>query len=149
MDVILLKKVGGLGDLGDKVAVRPGFGRNYLIPQGAAVPATAENLNAFEARRAELEAQAAEALAQAEQRREHLEGLTVTIPRKAGDEGRLFGSVGAADIADALTDAGYEVQKGEVRLAHGPFRNIGEFEVEVHLHSDVHVVILIEVVPAD
>lgn len=149
MDVILLQKVVGLGDLGDKVAVRPGFGRNYLIPKGAAVAATDDNLKAFEARRAELEAQAAAALAHAEGRREQLEGLTVTIPRKAGDEGRLFGSVGAADIADALTGAGYEVKKNEVRLPHGPFRHIGEFEVEVHLHSDVHVVILIEVFPAD
>jgi len=149
VDIILLKKVGGLGDLGDKVAVRPGFGRNYLIPQGAAVPATEDNLKAFEARRAELEAQAAEAVAYAEQRRENLEGLTVTIPRKAGDEGRLFGSVGTADIAGALTDAGYEVAKSEVRLPQGAFRNIGEYEVEVHLHSDVSVVILVEVVPGD
>jgi large subunit ribosomal protein L9 len=147
VDVILLKKIGGLGDLGDKVAVRPGFGRNYLIPQGAAVPATAENLEAFEERRAELEAQAAEALAHAESRREHLEGLTVTVPRKAGEEGRLFGSVGTADIAGALSEAGYPVEKSEVRLPQGPFRNIGEYEVEVHLHSDVSVVILLEVVP--
>ncbi len=149
MDVILLRNVSGLGSLGDKVAVRPGFGRNFLIPQGAAVPATAANLEAFEARRAELEAQAAEALANAERRREHLEGLTVTIPRKAGDEGRLFGSVGTADIADALTDAGYAVEKSEVRLPEGPYRNIGEYEVAVHLHADVSVVILVEVVPGN
>ncbi len=149
MDVILLKKVGGLGDLGDKVAVRPGYGRNYLIPQGAAVPATEANLKAFEERRAELEARAAEALAYAEARREQLEGLTVSIPRKAGDEGRLFGSVGTLDIAGAVTEAGIELSKSEVRLPQGPFRNIGEYEVELHLHSDVKVVILVEVVPAN
>jgi large subunit ribosomal protein L9 len=147
VEVILLKKVGGLGDLGDKVAVRPGYGRNYLIPQGAAVPATETNLKAFEERRAELEAQAAEALARAETRREQFEGLTVTIPRKAGDEGRLFGSVGTADIASAVTEAGIELAKSEVRLPQGPLRNIGEYEVELHLHSDVDVVILVEIVP--
>jgi large subunit ribosomal protein L9 len=147
VEVILLKKVGGLGDLGDKVAVRPGYGRNYLIPQGAAVPATETNLKAFEERRAELEAQAAEALARAETRREQFEGLTVTIPRKAGDEGRLFGSVGTADIASAVTEAGIELAKSEVRLPQGPLRNIGEYEVELHLYSDVDVVILVEIVP--
>ncbi|MCG6942757.1 MAG: 50S ribosomal protein L9 [Thiohalocapsa sp.] len=147
MDVILLKKVGGLGDLGDKVAVRPGYGRNFLIPQGAAVPATEANLKAFEERRAELEAQAAEALAHAEARREQFEGLTVTIPRKAGDEGRLFGSVGTADIASAVSEAGIELAKSEVRLPQGAFRNIGEYEVELHLHSDIDVVILVEIVP--
>jgi large subunit ribosomal protein L9 len=147
VDVILLKKVGGLGDLGDKVAVRPGYGRNFLIPQGAAVPATEANLKAFEERRAELEAQAAEALAHAEARREQFEGLTVTIPRKAGDEGRLFGSVGTADIASAVSEAGIELAKSEVRLPQGAFRNIGEYEVELHLHSDIDVVILVEIVP--
>jgi large subunit ribosomal protein L9 len=149
VEVILLKKVGGLGELGDKVSVRPGYGRNFLVPQGAAVPATEANLKAFEERRAELEAQAAEALAIAEGRRERLEGLTVTIPRKAGDEGRLFGSVGTADIAEVVTEAGIELAKSEVRLPAGPFRNIGEYEVEIHLHSDVDVVILVEIVPAD
>jgi large subunit ribosomal protein L9 len=148
MEVILLQKVGGLGDLGDKVAVRPGYGRNFLIPKGAAVPATEANLKAFEERRAELEAQAAEAFAHAEARREQFEGLTVTIPRKAGDEGRLFGSVGTADIASAVTEAGIELAKSEVRLPQGAFRNIGEYEVELHLHSDVDVVILVEIVPA-
>jgi len=149
MEVILLKKVGGLGDLGDKVAVRPGYGRNYLIPQGAAVPATEANVKAFEERRAELEAQAAETLAHAEARREQFEGLTVTIPRKAGDEGRLFGSVGTADIASAVTEAGIELAKSEVRLPKGALRNTGEYEVELHLHSDVNVVILVEIVPVN
>jgi large subunit ribosomal protein L9 len=149
MEVILMKKVGGLGELGDKVAVRPGYGRNFLIPQGAAVPATEANLKAFEERRAELESQAAEALAIAESRRERLEGLTVSISRKAGDEGRLFGSVGTADIAEAVTAVGIELAKSEVRLPQGPFRHIGEYEVELHLHTDVDVVILVEIVPGD
>ena len=149
MDVILLKKVGGLGDLGDKVAVRPGYGRNYLIPTGCAVPATEANVKAFEERRAELEAEAASALAAAESRKSQLEDMSVTIARKAGDEGRLFGSVGTADIAEALTAAGVEVAKSEVRLPEGPFRAIGEHEVELHLHSDVDVNVRIEVVPAD
>jgi large subunit ribosomal protein L9 len=149
VDVILLKKVGGLGDLGDKVAVRPGYGRNYLIPTGCAVPATEANVKAFEERRAELEAEAASALAAAESRKSQLEDMSVTIARKAGDEGRLFGSVGTADIAEALTAAGVEVAKSEVRLPEGPFRAIGEHEVELHLHSDVDVNVRIEVVPAD
>ncbi|KAA6182825.1 50S ribosomal protein L9 [Thiohalocapsa marina] len=149
MDIILLKKVGGLGNLGDKVTVRPGYGRNYLIPTGTAVPATADNLKAFEERRAELEAQALAALAEAEQRKARLEGLTVAIARKAGDEGRLFGSVGTADIAEAITEAGVPVEKSEVRLPAGPFRAIGEHAVELHLHSDVDITVQIEVVPAD
>jgi len=149
VDIILLKKVGGLGDLGDKVSVRPGYGRNFLIPTGCAAPATESNLKAFEERRAELEAQAAAALAEAENRKSCLDGLSVTIARKAGDEGRLFGSVGTADIALAITDAGVNVEKSEVRLPAGPFRAIGEHEVELHLHSDVNVSVRIEVVPAD
>ncbi|WP_058558073.1 50S ribosomal protein L9 [Thiohalocapsa sp. ML1] len=149
MEVILLKKVGGLGELGDKVAVRAGYGRNFLIPQGAAVPATDANLKAFEERRAELEAQAGEALAIAESRRERFEGLTVNISRKAGDEGRLFGSVGTGDIAEAVTAVGVDLAKSEVRLPQGPFRHIGSYEVELHLHTDVDVVILVEIVPGD
>jgi len=149
VDIILLKKVGGLGDLGDKVSVRPGYGRNFLIPTGCAAPATESNLKAFEERRAELEAQAAAALAEAENRKSRLDGLSVTIARKAGDEGRLFGSVGTADIALAIADAGVNVEKSEVRLPAGPFRAIGEHEVELHLHSDVNVSVRIEVVPAD
>ena len=149
MDVILLKKVGGLGELGDKVAVRPGYGRNYLIPQGLAVSATRENLEAFEARRAELERGEAEALAAAVSRQQRLEDLTVTIARKAGEEGRLFGSVGTADIAAAVTEAGVEVVKGEVRLPGGPFRAIGEYEIALHLHSDIDATVRIDIVPAD
>ena len=149
MDVILQKKVGGLGELGDKVAVRPGYGRNYLIPQGLAVSATRENLEAFEARRAELERGEAEALAAAVSRQQRLEDLTVTIARKAGEEGRLFGSVGTADIAAAVTEAGVEVVKGEVRLPSGPFRAIGEYEIALHLHSDIDATVRIDIVPAD
>lgn len=149
MEVILLKKVAGLGALGDKVAVRPGFGRNYLIPQGFAVPATAANLAAFEQRRAELERGAADSLAAAEARRARLDGLTVRIARKAGDQGRLFGSIGAGDVAVAITEAGIEVHKAEVRLPAGPLRATGEFEIEVHLHADVDVMVRVDVIPAD
>jgi large subunit ribosomal protein L9 len=149
VDVILLKKVGGLGELGDKVNVRPGYGRNYLIPTGCAVPATEDNLKAFEARRAQLEAEAAAELAAAEERKAKLDGAAVTIARKAGDEGRLFGSVGTADIAEAITDTGVEVVKAEVRLPLGPLRAVGEHEVELHLHSDVDVTVRVEIVPAD
>lgn len=147
MEVILLKSIGGLGALGDKVKVRPGYGRNYLVPGGFAVPATAANLDAFEARRAELERDAATTLASAEQRKAALEGMRVTIARKAGDQGRLFGSVGAQDIAAALTGAGVEVGKQEVRLPAGPFRATGEFEVALHLHADVDANVTVNVVP--
>jgi len=145
-----MKKVRGLGELGDKVSVRAGYGRNFLIPSGFAKPATTENLKLFEERRAELEREAAEVLAAAESRKSKLEGIIVTIPRKAGDEGRLFGSVGTADIATALTDGGLglEVLKSEVRLPEGPFRAVGEYDVDLQLHSDVTVSVRIEVIPA-
>jgi len=145
-----MKKVRGLGELGDKVSVRAGYGRNFLIPSGFAKPATTENLRLFEERRAELEREAAEVLAAAESRKSKLEGIIVTIPRKAGDEGRLFGSVGTADIATALTDGGLglEVLKNEVRLPEGPFRAVGEYDVDLQLHSDVTVSVRIEVIPA-
>lgn len=150
MDLILIKKVRGLGELGDKVSVRAGYGRNFLIPSGFAKPATADNLKAFEERRAELEREAAAALAAAEDRRSRLEGVIVTVPRKAGDEGRLFGSVGTADIATAITEGGLgiELLKSEVRLPDGPFRAVGDYDVELHLHSDVSVTVRIEVIPA-
>lgn len=146
MEVILLKKVGHLGQLGDKVSIRPGYGRNFLIPQGYAVPATDANLKAFEERRAELERQAAEALSAAEVRREKLDGLRVTIARKAGEEGRLFGSVGTGDIAAAVVDVGHALEKHEVRLPEGPFRAAGEYEVVVHLHADVDATLNLEIV---
>ena len=147
MEVILLKNVGGLGALGDKVRVRAGYGRNYLVPQGYAVLATAANLEAFEARRAELEREAAEAVAAAEARKASLEGFSVTIARRAGDEGRLFGSVGTQDIAEAVTAAGVAVEKQEVRLPEGPLRAAGEFEVLLHLHADVDATVTVHVVP--
>lgn len=146
MEVILLKKVGHLGGLGDKVSIRPGYGRNFLIPQGYAVPATEANLKAFEERRADLERQAAESLSTAETRRGQLDGLTVTIARKGGEDGRLFGSVGTADIAAAVAEMGYQIEKQEVRLPEGPFRAAGESEVVVHLHPDVDATLKLEVV---
>lgn len=149
MEVILLKNVSNLGVLGDKVKVRSGYGRNYLLPGGFAVAATPENLEAFEARRAELERAAAEALAAAEARGQQLEGVSLTIARKAGDEGRLFGSVGTADIAAAAAEAGFELDKSEVRLPNGAFRAVGEYEVTLHLHAEVDTQIRIDVVPED
>lgn len=146
MEVILLEKVGKLGGLGDKVTVKSGFGRNFLIPYGKAVPANAANVAEFEARRAELEKAAAEKLAAAEARAEELNGKAVTIVSKAGDEGKLFGSIGVRDVADAVTAAGTEVSKSEVRLPEGPIRNTGDFEVDVQLHSDVIATINLSVV---
>ncbi len=147
MEVILLDKVENLGGLGDKVDVKPGYGRNYLIPTGRAVPATGENLKAFEERRAELEKQAAEKLAAAEARKTRIDALeVVTITHKAGEEGKLFGSVGTSDIADAVTAGGVEVSKSEVRLPEGPFRVAGEYEVVLHLHSDVDAPIKVIIV---
>ena len=138
MEVILLEKVTNLGDLGDKVKVRPGYGRNYLIPGKKAVPATAENLAVFEQRRAELEKAAADALQQANARAEQLAALaSVTLARNAGEEGKLYGSVAPADIADALIEAGVQVEKREVTMPEGPIHTLGEFEVTILLHSDV------------
>jgi large subunit ribosomal protein L9 len=139
MEVILLEKVANLGGLGEKVSVKSGFGRNFLIPKGQAVFASPENVRLFEERRAELEQQAAEKLAAAAARKAQIEGLSdgVTIVHKAGEEGRLFGSVGTADIARACGEAGVEIEKSEVRLPEGPFRVAGDYTVTLHLHSDV------------
>ena len=136
MQVILLEKVQNLGSLGDTVVVAPGFARNYLVPAGKAVSATPENLAAFEERRADLERQQSDALAAAQARAEQFTDLGVSIARKAGDEGRLFGSVTAADIAEAVTATGAELHKQEVRLAD-TIRGLGEYEVELRLHSDI------------
>ena len=141
MEVILLEKVENLGNLGDKVKVRPGFGRNYLMPQGKAKPATPENIRYFEERRAELERKAAEALAAAQERREQVADLTVTISAKAGDQGKLFGSIGPGDVADAATAAGVSLAKHEVRMPDGPLRATGEYDVNVHLYTDVDTTI--------
>ena len=141
MEVILLEKIENLGTLGDRVKVKPGYGRNYLLPQGKAAPATPENIAEFEARRAELEATAAESLAAAEARRDQLTDMTLAIAAKAGEEGKLFGSVGTADIADAIIAAGVAVERHEVRLPAGAFRQTGEYDVDLHLHSDVNVTV--------
>lgn len=138
MEVILLEKIANLGDLGDKVTVKPGYGRNYLVPGKKAVPATVENVKIFEERRAELEKAAAEKLAEAKVRAEKIAELgSVTIKSNAGDEGKLFGSVNVAEVADALTAAGVEIAKSEVSMPEGPIRMIGEYDIDIHLHSDV------------
>ncbi|MDX1345511.1 MAG: 50S ribosomal protein L9 [Sedimenticolaceae bacterium] len=146
MEVILLDNIANLGGLGDRVSVKAGYGRNYLVPQGFALPATKANIEEFEKRRAELEKQAAERLAAAEARKASIDGASVTIARKAGDEGKLFGSVGTADIAEALTAAGTEVDKSEVRLPEGVFRATGVYDIAIHLHADVDANVTINVV---
>ncbi len=147
MEVILLENIGNLGGLGDKVDVKAGYGRNFLIPQGKAVPATKDAVAQFETRRAELEAAAAETLAVAEKRAEALNALQpISIGANAGEEGKLFGSVGTRDIAEALAAAGCEVDKSEVRLPEGPLRELGEFEVDIQVHGDVTATVVIAVV---
>ncbi len=148
MEIILLEKVTNLGNLGDQVNVKGGYARNFLLPQGKATLATAENVAAFEARRAELEKQAAEKKANAEARADELNELEVTITATAGDEGKLFGSIGTHDIADALTASGIEVAKSEVRLPNGTIRHVGEYDVTVHLHTDVEATVRVVVVAA-
>ena len=148
MEVILLENIGNLGGLGDKVNVKSGYGRNFLIPQGKAVAATADNLVEFEARRAELEATAAAVLAAAETRAEAINGFgLLTIEANAGEEGKLFGSIGTRDIADALTAAGTEVDKSEVRLPDGALRELGEYEVSIQVHHAVTAMVVVAVVP--
>ncbi|MGD9152217.1 MAG: 50S ribosomal protein L9 [Gammaproteobacteria bacterium] len=144
MKIILLEKVHKLGNLGDTVEVKSGFGRNFLIPQGKAVPATKENIAKFEARRAELEKAAAEALAAAQQRAEKFKGIELTIVRKAIEEGKLFGSVGARDIVDAFAEKGMTVEKREVILPEN-IHEVGEYEIELLLHSDVKVKIPVKI----
>ena len=138
MEVILLDNVGSLGGLGDRVDVKPGYGRNFLIPQGKAVPATPENVEKFEARRAELEAAAAATLDAAQKRAEGIQALEqVQIAATAGEEGKLFGSVGTRDIAEALTAAGCDTDKSEVRLPDGAIRELGEYDIMIQLHAEV------------
>ncbi|WP_446811911.1 50S ribosomal protein L9 [Methylomonas sp. 2BW1-5-20] len=146
MEVILLEKTANLGNLGDKVTIKAGYGRNYLIPQGKAVPATPKKIREFEERRAELEKQAAEKLAAANARGEAISKLNVSIAHKTGDEGRLFGSVGTQNIADAITAAGVKVEKHEVRLPNGVIRNIGEYDIAINLHTDIVVTLPVKVV---
>ena len=147
MEVILLENIGNLGALGDTVDVKPGYGRNFLIPQGKAVPATQDNVAKFETRRAELEAAAAETLAAAQTRGEALTALeAVNIAATAGEEGKLFGSVGTRDIADALTAAGCQVDKSEVRLPEGVIRELGEYEIMIQVHAEVSFSVAIHVI---
>src|SRR5512134_136738 len=145
MEVILLEKIANLGSLGDKVTIKAGYGRNYLIPSGKAVAATQQKIAEFEARRAELEKAAAEKLAAAQARADAISKLKIVITHKAGDEGRLFGSVGTHNIAEAITAAGIAVEKSEVRLPHGAIRHVGEFPIDINLHSDVVVTLPITI----
>lgn len=146
MEIILMDKVANLGNLGDVVKVKHGYARNFLIPQGLARRATAANIAAFQEKKAELERVAGEKLAAAQARAEKLTGFSVKVAQKAGVDGRLFGSVGNADIAEALTAAGMEVSKAEVRLPDGPFKTLGEFPVTLSLHTDVTCDITVTVV---
>ena len=145
MELILLQKVANLGVLGDKVNVKPGYGRNYLVPQGKAVPATAANVAEFEAKRAEYEAKAKAVHDEAEGRAAKLEGASVTITANAATEGKLFGSVGPRDIADAFTAAGLPLEKSEVIMGEGALRNVGEYEIVVKLHADVQTTVKVVV----
>jgi large subunit ribosomal protein L9 len=149
MDVILLENVENLGGIGDLVKVKPGYGRNYLLPQGKAALATRENMKQIEARRAELEKAAAEELKKALKRAESINGVEVVVKANAGSEGKLFGSVGPIDIADALTEIQVEVERAEIRMPEGPIGELGEYPIGVHVHSDVDAEILVRVVAAD
>jgi len=146
MEVILLDKVENLGNLGDKVSVKSGYARNYLIPGGKAKYATEANIAEFEARRAELEKAAAKSLDAAQARADKLADLEITIPAHAGNEGKLFGSVGTGEIAEAISATGTEVAKREVRLPEGALRSVGEFEIQIHLHSDIDTMVKVIVV---
>jgi large subunit ribosomal protein L9 len=139
MEVILLQKIANLGDIGDRVKVKPGFGRNFLLPGGKATLATPENVAKFETRRAELESKAASELSGARSRAESLKDFRLAITAKAGSEGKLFGSIGTTDIAEACQKAGHAIERAEVRLPGGPIRTVGEHLITLHLHSDVDV----------
>jgi large subunit ribosomal protein L9 len=146
MQVILLQKVANLGNIGDRVKVRSGYGRNFLLPQGKATLATAENIKRFEARRVELEKAAREHLVSATERAEAMKDFKLTITAKAGTEGKLFGSIGTADIAEACQKAGFKVERSEVRMPNGPLRAVGEHLVSLHLHADVDVPLPVTIV---
>ena len=149
MEIILLEKVVNLGNLGDMVRVKAGYGRNYLIPQKKAVAATKQNIGKFEAKRAELETAQATIHEKATARAESLSGVSITLVRKAGEEGKLYGSVGTADISEAVTETGIELERNEVRLPDGPFRLAGEFDVEISLQADVTTTIQVIIVPEE
>jgi large subunit ribosomal protein L9 len=146
MEVILLEKIANLGDIGDRVNVRPGFGRNFLLPGGKATLATAENVARFEIRRAELETKAAADLDNARARAETLKDFRLSITAKAGSEGKLFGSIGTTDIAEACQQAGHAIERAEVRLPGGPIRMVGDHVITLHLHSDVDVEVPLTVI---
>lgn len=146
MDIILLQKVANLGNIGDRVKVKSGYGRNFLLPQGKATLATAENVARFEARRTELEKVAREELGGAQARASKLEGFKLTLTAKAGGEGKLFGSIGTSDIAEAANKAGHNIERSEVRLPHGPIRQAGEHVVQFHLHTDLTIDVPIVIV---
>ncbi|MFG3449487.1 MULTISPECIES: 50S ribosomal protein L9 [unclassified Stenotrophomonas] len=145
MKLILIQKVTNLGGLGDIVDVKPGYGRNFLVPKGKALPATAANVAELEEKRAEYQAKADSILADAEARKAALEGKSVTVAANASTEGKLFGSVGPRDIAEAFTKAGLPLEKSEVILGEGAFRNVGEYEVVIHLHADVETTVKVVV----
>lgn len=149
MNVILLEAVENLGSIGDLVKVKPGYGRNYLLPQGKAVLATSKNLKEIEKRRAELEKAAAEELAKAQERAKAFKGLEIVIPANAGAEGKLFGSVGPIDIVEALAAVQVEAERSEIRMPEGPIQEVGEFPIGIHLHTDVDTEILVKVVGED
>ena len=146
MELILLQKVANLGNIGDRVKVRSGFGRNFLLPQGKATLATADNIARFEARRTELERLAREQLSSAEERAAAMKDFKLTIHAKAGTEGKLFGSIGTSDIAEACTRDGFKVERSEVRLPTGPLRMVGEHTVNLHLHADIDVPLQVAIV---
>lgn len=149
MNVILLESVENLGGIGDLVKVKPGYGRNFLLPQGKAALATPENMKQIEARRAELEKAAAEELAKAKKRAKAINGLEVVVQANAGSEGKLFGSVGPIDIADALEAVQVDVERAEIRMPDGPIHELGDFPIGVHLHGDVDAEIIVRVVAAE
>jgi large subunit ribosomal protein L9 len=147
MDIILLEKVQNLGDLGDLVKVKAGFGRNYLVPQGKAALATKENLALFETRRAELEAAAKDKLGKAQSRESSLEGVVVEISANASEEGNLYGSIGPREVAAAVSAIGHELNKSEVIMGEGPIRTVGEFDVIVQVHTDIQTTVKVIVNP--
>ena len=146
MQVILLEKIRNLGTLGEEVRVKAGFARNFLIPQGKAVPANAENKKKFEARRAELEKHQADELAKAQARAAQICGMTLQVVRKVSEEGKLFGSVSTRDIADAFKEAGVDVEKSEIHLATGPIRDIGDHEIPITLHGEIDCKVIVSVI---
>ena len=149
MQIILLQRIVNLGKLGETVDVKPGYGRNFLIPLGKALPATKANIEKFEARRAELEAEEAKEVATAQARADALTDVNVIMRAKSGDEGKLFGSIGTRDIAEALTNSGLEVDRAEIKLPEGTLRQIGEYNVDIQLHHDVTATILVTILSED